>query len=147
MKKKRYFNTSHVTVYRQIFQPFKEAWERFQYISCYCLSLLLEIQAGTGMYFNTSHVTVYLFNNIIHTLVFVISIHLMLLFINAVPPACASIPTFQYISCYCLSTLTLNAGKSAQISIHLMLLFISMQVCYPYTGIEFQYISCYCLSW
>ena len=100
----------------------------FQYISCYCLSCSI-----TGTYSG-----------------FVISIHLMLLFIFY--PLLNSIKNllFQYISCYCLSKpfaksldgrlhfntshVTVYLLSSSQaltnscISIHLMLLFIQILV-------------------
>ena len=75
----------------------------FQYISCYCLSNYVNYYSYNDYYFNTSHVTVY---------------HSGLDF------AC-DFPLFQYISCYCLS----------------MPWFWSKEK-YPL----FQYISCYCLS-
>ena len=53
----------------------------FQYISCYCLSLVILTIAQNNSNFNTSHVTVYLLP--LHN-----------------PPV---ISIFQYISCYCLS--------------------------------------------
>ena len=55
------------------------------------------------MDFNTSHVTVYL-----------LDFDLALVF-----------PTFQYISCYCLSQGFSGCGWYSHISIHLMLLFIA----------------------
>ena len=96
---------------------------KFQYISCYCLSLWL--------------VTVVSFVRI--------SIHLMLLFISLAKSDWSLFALFQYISCYCLSGLPNNnrirngfqyiscyclssarpdVPVSVQISIHLMLLFI-----------------------
>ena len=75
----------------------------FQYISCYCLSLIW-IQIIQAMQnFNTSHVTVYPNRYHTDTVTFHISIHLMLLFISA----------------YRLAIKT-----PFEISIHLMLLFI-----------------------
>ena len=118
-----YFNTSHVTVYLFWWIHYR-VQIIFQYISCYCLSL------------NTSSVLI----------PFLISIHLMLLFILL--PVC---------SLLCMS----------RISIHLMLLFIEfgrflnklsdhfntshVTVYLPKDETEeidvwFQYISCYCLS-
>ena len=97
-----YFNTSHVTVYLE--QPSSSSiLPPFQYISCYCLSLLRILKIGhTGgisihlmllfiafvasvasfvFDFNTSHVTVYLLGGRICPRLACISIHLMLLFI------------------------------------------------------------------
>ena len=122
------FNTSHVTVYlfhrtqvRQILL--------FQYISCYCLSFYIHSESDP----------------------FLISIHLMLLFIffcSSVISRPASyfntshvtvyrrkglnsfiVFAFQYISCYCLSFPAWTLSRNAIISIHLMLLFIWLQ--YP----------------
>ena len=97
-----YFNTSHVTVY-PVSVGFASLVNKFQYISCYCLSQ--ERKKGVfkdyefqyiscyclsnyhchfskiQQYFNTSHVTVYRFVT-------------KNLWVNLV---------FQYISCYCLS--------------------------------------------
>ncbi len=97
-----------------------------------------------------------------------ISIHLMLLFINGKKRIVNRKVLFQYISCYCLSITGQNIRMCNEISIHLMLLFIPIRIpsflistsdfntshvtVYPITGfldginIEFQYISCYCLS-
>ena len=96
------FNTSHVTVY-QIQPPIQELTLPFQYISCYCLSIPASVVLET----------------------FCISIHLMLLFIgykeedgckfsnfntsHVTVYQCEDkirlkVLTFQYISCYCLSS-------------------------------------------
>ncbi len=53
----------------------------FQYISCYCLSYSLQRAFHRFPYFNTSHVTVYPFTR----------------------QTFLSLLLFQYISCYCLS--------------------------------------------
>ena len=98
----------------------------FQYISCYCLSEWLVTMPLDDWNFNTSHVTVYLPScssslsygliSIHLMLLFIasdsrkilrcsnISIHLMLLFIKAAKAGTSSEASFQYISCYCLST-------------------------------------------
>ena len=60
-----------------------------------------------------------------HAFSFLISIHLMLLFIRMAAVGGERSIVFQYISCYCLSV----SGFDSFISAHL-----------------FQYISCYCLS-
>ena len=76
--------------------------------------------------------------------------------------------SFQYISCYCLSSSYLLSSTSITISIHLMLLFIawfrfhckkkqniSIHLMLLFISdipsssamyVKFQYISCYCLS-
>ena len=139
-----YFNTSHVTVYRNhIWADQPRKW--FQYISCYCLSrsmavpspitrisihlmLLFIIQGLIDlvilMHFNTSHVTVY-------------RLHRVSLY---------NIEQFQYISCYCLSISRCLFSHLCWISIHLMLLFINMHHKIIPLRQVFQYISCYCLS-
>ena len=118
-----HFNTSHVTVYpvptRFFFILFK-----FQYISCYCLSLSSFLLIESPL----------------------ISIHLMLLFIDVGDLWTQGSSGFQYISCYCLSRRSFlvssgswhfntshvtvypwwspNISLYSHISIHLMLLFI-----------------------
>ena len=139
------FNTSHVTVYPIHFFMYRDNFKfqyiscyclsiianmnvestlLFQYISCYCLSELLKRNMDDRRNFNTSHVTVYLKRDDCDF--------------------CSTI--FQYISCYCLSFCSLppfSVGvdfntshvtvylirshiiiNSIYISIHLMLLFI-----------------------
>ena len=119
-----YFNTSHVTVYLSENVETGRA-ERFQYISCYCLSRarntsylisfisihlmllfiwMIKTRYCISMNFNTSHVTVYL----------------------GLIPYLFFIDLFQYISCYCLSRSKRNDSESNAISIHLMLLFIHL---------------------
>ena len=98
---------------------------------------------------------------------FLISIHLMLLFIHievkpthtmadfntshvTVYPEVDHIieikTPFQYISCYCLSCSGRMVRATIHISIHLMLLFIPFCIIPPLFHFKFQYISCYCLS-
>ena len=120
------FNTSHVTVYRNLSPP-------------------SQVQPCN---FNTSHVTVYpLICSIlssgnfisIHLMLrfisfallhphdsFYISIHLMLRFISPTAFNASTIELFQYISCYGLSRYSFCWFRSLyKISIHLMLRFIS----------------------
>ena len=101
------FNTSHVTVYHIC--RFKRLLNLsisihlmllfiveqlaagqtiiiFQYISCYCLSLISGLFQIIHLYFNTSHVTVYHPKDTNTLCLFLISIHLMLLFIHIVLP-------------------------------------------------------------
>ena len=96
------FTTSHVTVYQNAYK-----------------------NTNHRIYFNTSHVTVYQILVMHHAFSFLISIHLMLLFIRMAAVGGERSIVFQYISCYCLSV----SGFDSFISAHL-----------------FQYISCYCLS-
>ena len=118
----------------------------FQYISCYCLSEFDTSQKCCDKNFNTSHVTVYLLPQLFRLLTVLISIHLMLLFIQ--PPICILLckSSFQYISCYCLSSWRPVHSFSHEISIHLMLLFICFRHLFFHASGKFQYISCYCLS-
>ena len=118
----------------------------FQYISCYCLSLLPFRLYDPVLLFQ--YISCY----------------------------CLSSPgfnvglsysRFQYISCYCLSLIGVHFQRGHRISIHLMLLFIISGFIIPrvkchfntshvtvYLGHRvmelikdiFQYISCYCLS-
>ena len=97
---------------------------KFQYISCYCLSL-----TAIPRMISSS-----------------ISIHLMLLFIARADEKLREIMEFQYISCYCLSRrisciciLQWNFNTSHVTVYHPV---------YPEPDLsaEFQYISCYCLS-
>ena len=82
-----------------LFSPFF----KFQYISCYCLSVPFNKFLFCYIHFNTSHVTVYRIRNRIKF----------------------QIGVFQYISCYCLSSPSIPISTSLiHISIHLMLLFI-----------------------
>ena len=79
----------------------------FQYIPCYCLSAP-RVQYGKDfLYFNTSHVTVYLNKTHINKLSISISIHPMLLFICIICGEMFEPRTFQYIPCYCLSSVRL----------------------------------------
>ena len=96
-----YFNTSHVTVYRGA-STTPRKFAQFQYISCYCLSMMNFYILLIWLNFNTSHVTVYLHSQY--------QVHHKY--------------TFQYISCYCLSKGQTSNSTLDRISIHLMLLFI-----------------------
>ena len=119
-----YFNTSHVTVYLpqnlhtlfhlrisihlmllfiRVTTGFNGFNRVFQYISCYCLSLLAVVKVPRFRHFNTSHVTVYHSQRILVHYVLQISIHLMLLFILFIRYILRFVHQFQYISCYCLS--------------------------------------------
>ena len=141
----QYFNTSHVTVY-PLASLFIIVFLRFQYISCYCLSVIRIAIAGADGYFNTSHVTVYRryrepasnivtdFNtshvtvyhirSIVCTTLYHISIHLMLLFIIS---ACIySSLQIHFNTSHVTVYPKRKTGQPyrADISIHLMLLFI-----------------------
>ena len=98
---------------------------KFQYISCYCLSLWL--------------VTVVSFVRI--------SIHLMLLFISLAKSDWSLFALFQYISCYCLSWLQssdcCHLPGFQYISCYCLSQWSDL---HPPVPSSFQYISCYCLS-
>ena len=79
-----YFNTSHVTVYHCPNLAYGQP-DKFQYISCYCLSTTHRQIVGLISNFNTSHVTVYPVMVKEFDAVCFISIHLMLLFIEKIP--------------------------------------------------------------
>ena len=125
------FNTSHVTVYH-----FIPRWTVCNTsISIHLMLLFIHYQSWnyhTFLYFNTSHVTVYRRENgfmvrdtgisihlmllFIHPdfpqaiLTILISIHLMLLFICVKFVLHVYYFSFQYISCYCLSSPQLAGG-------------------------------------
>ena len=99
------FNTSHVTVYRVRVLRASIRQTSFQYISCYCLSKIMNPVSYKLYNFNTSHVTVYLFHSLSFRICSCISIHLMLLFIYPTVIKGVQLIVFQYISCYCLSLL------------------------------------------
>ena len=118
--------------------------------------------------FNTSHVTLYLRAEAPRTIRGMVSIHLMLLFIENGKWLHLPMESFQYISCYSLSplprmhTIRLESFNTSHVtlylllmdgalrnhfvSIHLMLLFIIHILSYLLECRVFQYISCYSLS-
>ncbi len=118
----------------------------FQYISCYCLSrrrkdngehefisihlmllFILVLPQGSPfvLHFNTSHVTVYhgAQSNIVSIHADFNTSHVTVYRLFNIFSIASS--SFQYISCYCLSSIGVSFRKSS---------------------VEFQYISCYCLS-
>ena len=98
----RCFNTSHVTLYLISGNKTSEKW-KFQYISCYSLSRGKNFTGEIENSFNTSHVTLYLDGTITGIPDGLVSIHLMLLFIEYFTSATTVTFSFQYISCYSLS--------------------------------------------
>ena len=103
-----YFTTSHVTVYQKAIW-FGIPQSVFQYISCYCLSGIRVLMPDRILNFNTSHVTVYryvssapskspIYFNTSHVTVYRISLSITI-----------TGNVFQYISCYCLSTVPRKA--------------------------------------
>ena len=184
-----YFNTSHVTVYLYaiflavlqilisihlmllfIVSDVQSKVEKkaFQYISCYCLSQLMDWKKDAKIHFNTSHVTVYhgasgqqlMENenfNTSHVTVYPArwGVYVGEMIFQYISCYCLSVEvfrireqnnSFQYISCYCLSRYTMIKLNRRIISIHLMLLFIFTLNHGGSIQILFQYISCYCLS-
>ena len=120
----RHFNTSHVTVYRSDWCSGSYSCI-FQYISCYCLSLVRRHLKQQQIYFNTSHVTVYQWTEKKRKYLYkfqYISCYCLSICYKEI---FGGIEKFQYISCYCLSIIP--SGISVPTN-------------------EFQYISCYCLS-
>ena len=97
----------------------------FQYISCYSLSEAKYIEDKDNNGFNTSHVTLYQGSAQGVQYSRLVSIHLMLLFIDC--------------------SRGLNR-RTIDVSIHLMLLFIEVDQVIENPELTFQYISCYSLS-
>ena len=167
MDDRRNFNTSHVTVYLKR-DDCDFCSTIFQYISCYCLSFCSLPPFSVGVDFNTSHVTVYLIRSHIIINSIYISIHLMLLFILLEFDLALVFPTFQYISCYCLSSSLMSKKKrmnhfnTSHVTVYLRQLrtlsesrvdfntsHVTVYRLMHQNGVwimVFQYISCYCLS-
>ena len=96
------FNTSHVTVYRNFLYFRYSSKENFNTSHVTVYLYVLCVNVASYINFNTSHVTVYQILSVCD-------------FVS---------PSFQYISCYCLSCRYPHKRKILPISIHLMLLFI-----------------------
>ena len=140
----------------------------FQYISCYCLSKQYKAQCRNSTDFNTSHVTVYHWHKRKLCRVCCISIHLMLLFIQILSVCAFVSPSFQYISCYCLSynhnilPALLIYFNTSHVTVYrfpcvvssILSRYFNTSHVTVYLGrkqpsehfLLFQYISCYCLS-
>ena len=103
-----YFNTSHVTVYLIRLSTISLT-SIFQYISCYCLSILVLFHSENE--FISIHLMLLFIKQKHRTgrRKHGISIHLMLLFIDQYPTKFAFFFQFQYISCYCLSKMEQTA--------------------------------------
>ena len=82
----------------------------------------------------------------LYTTFYIVSIHLMLLFIADRQHGKILLLSFQYISCYSLSFSGGKYGNQRNVSIHLMLLFIQKVAEGSGKKCKFQYISCYSLS-
>ena len=119
------FNTSHVTVYRDITSYPRYSMNKFQYISCYGLS------RNSNSNWNVSCIFQYI------SCYGLSPIRLNNIFFRG---------AFQYISCYGLSVTVYRYPLTISISIHLMLRFIQQPQGTSTYACEFQYISCYGLS-
>ena len=97
------FNTSHVTLY-QCGYVLATTVHGFQYISCYSLSKERKTRLTIPVSFNTSHVTLYPGGIQRSDYGLIVSIHLMLLFIESGYEKGYEKGQFQYISCYSLSS-------------------------------------------
>ena len=139
------FNTSHVTLYHYQDQE-GGIWFEFQYISCYSLSGFMGNGQNIIKRFNTSHVTLYRNTRCGGEGKSIVSIHLMLLFIELRKQLKKAKEGFQYISCYSLSESPSDYKFERRVSIHLMLLFIHSGWLQEEMEKRFQYISCYSLS-
>ena len=101
----------------------------FQYTSCYSLSSSASCFSFLLPGFNTSHVTLYRCKGPRKCPGSLVSIHLMLLFIEKKLSDMEQKIAFQYISCYSLSFWqNQNSMQLGEVSIHLMLLFISQRM-------------------
>ena len=96
------FNTSHVTLY-QFGYVYATLLIRFQYISCYSLSVNEPNSTLQRLSFNTSHVTLY--PSVLFILFYFISFQYISCY--SLSPVVKSLKRiyyeFQYISCYSLS--------------------------------------------
>ena len=164
----RYFNTSHVTVYRTTcyhlpiyivkFQYIScyclSVWNTallpfcfiFQYISCYCLSSAVMYGSWSVFNFNTSHVTVYRFCFVPAAAVrdnFNTS-HVTVYQSGESKDSRRN--AFQYISCYCLSICgSFRSGSFQYFNTSHVTVYLNA-VASARMSDSFQYISCYCLS-
>ena len=145
VRMKHHFKTSYVIVYRELdFRKFP--FKVFQNILCYCLSIceqwckfckkiskhlmllfisLCAWRTKIQTYFKTSYVIVYQSSVITWRRQWIISKHLMLLFIYFQGKELITLSEFQNILCYCLSTIVLVYDNQFTL---------------------FQNILCYCLS-
>ena len=85
------------------YHPFRK---KFQYISCYCLSIT------TVMHRKTTCISIHLMLLFILLIVFFITIYFLFQYISCyclskgLAPVRKTLTKFQYISCYCLSAKT-----------------------------------------
>ena len=125
LKSQMCFNTSHVTLYLIRLIILKGRWLRFQYISCYSLSVYSN--HSTGFVVTFQYISCYSLSCSPPEgpRTGLVSIHLMLLFILLHRVRRRRVREFQYISCYSLSVACQDVSGC---------------------GLWFQYISCYSLS-
>ena len=140
------FNTSHVTVYLVVDNNLPKS-RKFQYISCYGLSLRILCTRDCCTSFQ--YISCYGLSKEKTTgkTALVISIHLMLRFI---PRNYITLDQIRRISIHLMLRFIVDIIKDllcqADISIHLMLRFIQMFLLSVQLFQPFQYISCYGLS-
>ena len=118
----------------------------FQYISCYCLSYLRHVYSHLSLNFNTSHVTVYRYHSTSFFFATFISIHLMLLFILYQNYFQTKLFYFNtsHVTVYPYFTKPKYARYFYFNTSHVTVYPPHNPVTVPYP--VFQYISCYCLS-
>ena len=184
----RSFNTSHVTLYLNVkqfiekrkrvsihlmllfillLQPVQNCQARFQYISCYSLSLVIEFQETVTEEFQ--YISCYSLSGSTWQTETLQKFQYISCYSLSVSESDTfrTLWTFQYISCYSLSQSLQFLRLDPVVSIHLMLLFITLRrakwskncsfntshvTLYQCRILEnseskpFQYISCYSLS-
>ena len=117
------FNTSHVTVQLEDMGNLHVQLFRFQYIPCYCSTIVWSSGNIRKLRFNTSHVTVQQEDN---------------------GQEIQAESVFQYIPCYCSTKDKVKYKYTKYVSIHPMLLFNSSVAHHNHLFYKFQYIPCYC---
>ena len=143
----RSFNTSHVTLYLNVkqfiekrkrvsihlmllfillLQPVQNCQARFQYISCYSLSLVIEFQETVTEEFQ--YISCYSLSGSTWQTETLQKFQYISCYSLSVSESDTfrTLWTFQYISCYSLSNGKKNSRNGQQVSIHLMLLFIGL---------------------
>ena len=142
------FNTSHVTLYLNVkqfiekrkrvsihlmllfillLQPVQNCQARFQYISCYSLSLVIEFQETVTEEFQ--YISCYSLSGSTWQTETLQKFQYISCYSLSVSESDTfrTLWTFQYISCYSLSNGKKNSRNGQQVSIHLMLLFITLR--------------------
>ena len=144
-QKTGYFKTSHVIVYPHRLVGNLDC-NKFQNISCYCLSIIRKILHIWSRDFKTSHVIVYLISSRLVPNSITISKHLMLLFIFLISLINLVFPNFKtshvIVYLYLLNTkhfLELHF-KTSHVIVYPVITLAG------FGSVVFQNISCYCLS-